>query len=414
MIPVEKALAIVLERTPRLPAEEVSLADALGRVLAEDAAADSDLPPFPRSAVDGYAVRAREARESPARLAVVGTVPAGAAPAFALREGEAAQIMTGAPLPEGADAVQMVEKTREAAPGEVEILEPVEPGANVAPRGSEVRAGEPVLKRGAWIDPAALAVLATVGKSRVLVGRRPAVAVAATGDELVDPAERPGPGQIRNSNGFSLAAQAQLAGARVTALGVARDDAEALRSVIERGFASDVLLLSGGVSMGRYDLVEDALARLGVEILVDAVALKPGKPLVFGVGPGGQLTFGLPGNPVSTLVTFELFVKPALLSMQGSERPTRPELSATLSGPLASRGPRRAYLPGWISPAGPAGALVARPIPTRGSADIVAFSKANALLVLPEELDLLPAGEAVRVVPLDNFFVKEDRWPARD
>jgi molybdopterin molybdotransferase len=317
--------------------------------------------------------------------------------------------MTGAPVPEGADAVQIVEVTRVAG-NQVEILEPIQPHQYVVARGSEVTLGEVVLKKGTHLDPAAVAVAATAGRVRLKVGRKPTVAVMATGDELVPPSEKPGPGQIRNSNGFSLAVQARLVGAQVTYLGVADDDTKSLEELIRKGLAYDVLLMSGGVSMGSLDLVEDVLAGLGVKILIERVAVKPGKPTVFGVAPKGNIVFGLPGNPVSTMVGFELFVRPAIAKMEGSEKPWRPCLQAVLTGPLSSRGPRRAFLPGWLEPSGEGKLPLAHPISTRGSGDIVAFSKANALLVLPESLDRLEAGEAVQVYPLDSFLFKEDRW----
>jgi molybdopterin molybdotransferase len=268
-----------------------------------------------------------------------------------------------------------------------------------------------VLRIGTRLDAAAVAVAATVGKTRLLVGRRPTVSVAATGDELVHPSRTPGPGQIRNSNGFSLAAQCRAVGIDARYLGVAEDSEASLRAFIQRGLETDVLLLSGGVSMGRYDLVEKVLSELGVEILIDAVALKPGKPLVFGVGEDGKLIFGLPGNPVSTMVTFELFVRTALARLEGASHPVREILQARLLAGLTNRGPRRAYLPGWLR-AGDDGDLVAEPIPTKGSADIVAFSKANALLIVPEDQDRLESGDPVSVYPLDSFLHKEDRWLA--
>jgi molybdopterin molybdotransferase len=280
----------------------------------------------------------------------------------------------------------------------------------VVPRGGEVKLGDVVLRKGTRLDPAAVAVAATAGRVRLKVGRRPRVAVIATGDELVPPSEKPGPGQIRNSNGFSLAAQVRTAGAQVDNLGVARDDTESLAELIRKGLTYDVLLLSGGVSMGSLDLVEDVLGTLGVKILFEKVAVKPGKPTVFGTAPNGSLVFGLPGNPVSTLVTFELFVRPAMAKMEGSEKPWRPYLQAVLTGPLSSQGPRRAFLPGWLEPRGKGELPAAHPITSRGSGDIVAFSKANAMLVLPEDLDRLEEGNAVEVFPLDSFLFKEDRW----
>jgi molybdopterin molybdotransferase len=259
------------------------------------------------------------------------------------------------------------------------------------------------------MDPAAVAVLATVGKTRLVAGRRPKVAIAATGDELVSPAATPGPGQIRNSNGFSLLAQCGAVGIEALYLGVAVDTPASIREHVERGLGADVLLLSGGVSAGRFDLVEQVLAEFGVRILVDAVALKPGKPLVFGVTKHGKLVFGLPGNPVSTMVTFELFVRCALARLEGALDPVRSPLRARLTAPISNRGARRAYLPGWVRPES-GGELSARPIPTRGSADIVAFAKSNALVIVPENSDRLDVGEWVRVHPLDSFLSKEDRW----
>ena len=228
MIPVEKALEIVLDHAKALPTEEVDFRDGPGRVLAEDILSDLDLPPFARSAVDGFALRAADLRTAPSQLRVVGVVPAGASPDFNVKDGEAAQVMTGAPVPSGADAVQMVERTR--TDGDlVEILETVRPGQNVAPRGDEVKEGDVVLRRGTRLDAASVAVAATVGRVKLSVGRRPRLAVIATGDELVDPGDKPGPGKIRNSNGFSLGAQARSAGADVRYLGVARDTEESLR-----------------------------------------------------------------------------------------------------------------------------------------------------------------------------------------
>ncbi len=407
LIPVERALEIVLDNARTLPTENVDFQDAPGRVLAEDVVSDLDLPPFPRSAVDGFALRSADVKSPPSQLRVVGVVPAGASPAFHVNGGEAAQVMTGAPVPEGTDAVQMVEKTR--LEGErVEILEAVRLGKNIAPRGDEVKEGDIVLWKGTRLDAASVAVAATVGKVKLPVGRRARLAVIATGDELVDPATKPGPGKIRNSNAFSLVAQARSAGAEVRNLGVAKDTEESLRRLIRDGLGGDVLLLSGGVSMGRFDLVEGVLGELGVRTLFDRVALKPGKPLVFGISPGGGLVFGLPGTPVSTMVTFELFVRPALAKMEGCGEPRRPLLSATLRDSLSSKGARRAFLPGWIEPEG--SSLAAHPIATRGSADIVAFSKANALLIVPEDEERLAAGQTVQVYPLDRFLYREDRW----
>jgi molybdopterin molybdotransferase len=410
VLAVEEALSIVLDNVRPLGTEEIDFDAGVGRLLREDVISDLDMPPFPRSAVDGFAVRAEDLAHAPARFQLVGEIPAGSFPDFRIERGQAAPIMTGAPVPDGADAVQMVERSRHDG-DHVELLEQVHSGQNVAPRGSEVAKGDVVLRAGTRLDPPAVAVSATVGKTRLVVGRRPRASVIATGDELVPPSEFPGPGQIRNSNGFSLVAQCTQAGTSTRYLGVASDTESSLEALIRHGLDDDLLLLSGGVSMGRFDLVEKVLERLGVRLLFDAIALKPGKPLVFGLSKNGTLVFGLPGNPVSTMVTFELFVRPAIARLEGASHPVRPLLRASLRAPLANRGSRRAFLPGWVRPDGD-GALLAFPIPTRGSGDIVSFSKANALLIVAEDRDTIPAGDDVRFYPLDSFLDKEDRWQA--
>jgi len=326
MVPVDEALEIVLRETRALPTEEIALDDAPGRVLAEDVRSDTDMPPFDRSAMDGYAVRAADVASVPARLTVTGEVAAGAWPDRDLGPGEAIRIMTGAPVPGGATAVQQVEKTRALEDGRrVEILASVGEGANIALRGCEVREGDLVLDRGGVLGPAAVAVLASTGHARVRVSRSPRVAVLVTGDEIVDVTESPGPGQIRNSNGPAVAAQARLGGAQVRVLGVAPDREEETVAAVRDGLSAepDVLVVSGGVSAGDYDLVEPALEQLGVELLFTKVAIKPGAPLVFGRRKG-TLVFGLPGNPVSAQVTFDVLVRAALLRMQGVHVVSRP------------------------------------------------------------------------------------------
>ena len=318
MIPVEEALEIVLREAAALPVEEVALDDALSRVLAEDVASDLDLPPFDRSAMDGYALRAADVAGAPAALEVVGEVRAGQWPDLTIGPGQAVRIMTGAPVPSGADAVQPVEKTQPLDEFRVTILTAVAQGANVAPRGCEVRAGDVLLRarsrdrprgdRGARLRRQAPACAS---------GDGPSLALLVTGDEIVEVSATPGPAQIRNSNGPAVAAQARLAGADVRLLGVAPDRQDAVAEALRAGLAADVLVVSGGVSAGDYDLVEPALLDLGATFLFTKVAIKPGAPLVFG-RRGGTLVFGLPGNPVSAQVTFDLFVRPALLKMQGA------------------------------------------------------------------------------------------------
>ena len=407
MVTVEQALEIVLRETPALPAEEVPLEEALGRVLAHDVAADRDLPGFDRAAMDGYALRAADVRHAPAALEVVGEVRAGEWPTLAVGTGQAVRIMTGAPLPQGATAVQQVEKTRPLDEFRVTLLAAVAEGQNVAPRGSEVRAGDVVLARGRVVDPAAIGVLATAGCARVGVARRPVVAVLVTGDEIVDVAAMPGPAQIRNSNGPAVAAQARLAGARVELLGVAPDRQQAIEEALRGGLAADVLIVSGGVSAGEYDLVEPALLELGATLLFTKVQVKPGAPLVFG-RRGATLVFGLPGNPVSAQVCFELFVRPALLKLQGAHVLSRPRVEAQLAGRVANRSGRKSHTPARVRFED--GRLVARPLRSAGSGDLVAHARANALVVLEAEREQAAEGETVEALLLGRFL-EDDGGP---
>jgi molybdopterin molybdotransferase len=405
MLPVEEALAIVLAHAPRLPPEEVELAQAPGRVLAEDVRADADLPPFDRSAMDGYAVRAADVAGAPVVLPVAGQIRAGQYPELPLPPGAAVQVMTGAAVPAGATAVQPVEKTRGLDGGaRVEILEPVAAGAHIARQGSEVAAGDVVLEAGGTIDPAAIAVLAAVGKARPLVGRRPTVSVLVTGDELVDVSDTPSRGRIRNSNGYAVIAQAAAAGAVVTSLGVVPDDADRMAAAVREGLASDVLVISGGVSEGVFDLVEGVLARSDVALLFTKVAIKPGAPLVFG-RRGETLVFGLPGNPVSAQVTFDVFVRAALLRMQGAQVVSRPRVEVELLEALTNRSGRRNHLPARIHSRG--GRLVAARVPTAGSADVVAHAAANGLVVLDASRVSAAAGERAEALLLGNFLDRD-------
>ena len=403
MIPVSEAIGIVQEKSALLEVERVTLADAAGRVLAEDVLADTDLPPFDRAQMDGYAVRSADLRELPARLRVVGEAAAGRGWRGVMSKGEAVRIMTGAPLPAGADGVQQVELTRESEDGAtVEIERATEPGQFYVPRGSEVRADERVLAAGEEVNAARVAVLASFGCAQVAVSRRPRVAVLATGTELVPVEERPGEDQIRDSNTYSLAAYAQLAGARVERLPFAGDDAELLRREIEEAAArADVLVLSGGVSMGRYDFTKDALRALDAEIFFERVALRPGKPTVFARLPVGRrtLVFGLPGNPVSVSVTFNLFARTALRAMQGASAPALAEETAVLARAAKGADARTSYLPAALS-TDDAGRLVAEPLKWGGSSDFVAFARATALVIVPAGVKMSEAGSVVRVVRL--------------
>jgi molybdopterin molybdotransferase len=402
VIPVEEALQIVLRETPTVPKEEIALDVAVGRVLAEDVRSDIDMPPFDRAAMDGYALRAIDVASAPVALAVAGSLAAGAWPDREVGPGEAIRIMTGAPVPVGADAVQQLERTRaQSGSHQVEILSSVAKGANVASRGCEVRTGDTVLERGRVISPAAAAVLAATGKARVPVHRRPRLALLVTGDEIVDVDARPGPGQIRNSNGPAVAAQARRAGAEVSDLGVVPDRRDATLTALGRGLSSDVLVVSGGVSAGDLDLVEPALEELGVTFRFTRVAIKPGAPLVFGCR-GRTLVFGLPGNPVSAQVTFGLFVRAALLRMQGARVVSWPRVEVELLEAVQNRSGRRAHLPARVR--FEAGRIVARAVRSMGSGDLVAHSRANGLVVLDAERTKAEAGEIAEAILLDGFM----------
>ena len=297
--------------------------------------------------------------------------------------------------------MQQVERTQPLDEFRVTIHVAVAAGANVAPRGSEARAGEIVLARGRTIDPSAIAVLASAGKARVRVARRPVLALLVTGDEIVDVAARPAPGQVRNTNGPAVAAQARLAGADVRLLGVAPDRQDAIAEALRSGLGADVLVVSGGVSAGDYDLVEPALLDLGATFLFTRVAIKPGAPLVFG-RLGGTLVFGLPGNPVSAQVTFDLFVRPALLRMQGARVLERPRVSVELLAAVKNRSGRKSHIPARVRFEG--GRLVARPVRSMGSGDLAAHAHANALVVIEADREEAAAGETAEALLLGHFL----------
>ncbi|HVS80350.1 MAG TPA: gephyrin-like molybdotransferase Glp [Pyrinomonadaceae bacterium] len=403
MITVNEAINIVLQHTPKLELEAAALADAMGRVLAEDIIADSDLPPFDRAQMDGYAVRAADVAGVPARLRIVGESAAGAGWHREMKAGEAVRIMTGAPVPAGADAVQQVELTREIDGGsQVEILEPVEAGRSIVKQAAEIKAGETVLRAGEDINAAMIATLASFGYAQVRVGRRPRVAVMATGSELVDVDKKPGRDQIRDSNNYTIAAYATLAGAIVeprSGPGLAGDDPEELKKQIKQAAeTSDVLITSGGVSMGVYDFTKAALKELGAEIFFERVALRPGKPTVF-ARLGNTLVFGLPGNPVSVAVTFNLFARAALRAMQGAKQPGLIEETAVLARAVKGSVDRESYLPAILR-TDEKGTLLAEPLKWGGSSDFVAFAHATALVNVPAGVKTIEANAPVKFVRL--------------
>jgi molybdopterin molybdotransferase len=403
MLGVEEALAIVLETAPVMPAETVPYLEAAGRVLQEEIRADRDSPPFDKAMMDGYAVIASDLARVPRDLTVTGEIPAGADPRRLGRvePGAAARIMTGAPVPPGADAVLVVEETETlpGGPDRVRAKVSVRAGENLARRGEDLRKGDLLLAPGEYVGPGEIGVLASCGATRVRVGGRPRAAILATGDELVPPEETPDGGRIRNSNGPLLLALLRRAGIEGRDLGIAPDEPAGLRALLERGLETDVLLLSGGVSMGVYDLVEQGLRNLGVEILFERVAIKPGRPFTFG-RRGGCLVFGCPGNPVSTYVIFQVFARAALRKMAGFRAPAAAPLRGILESPVKQRPGRAGYAQAravWRGDHYEVSVLR-----TSGSADFVTCARGNALAILPPDAPELPAGAAVDLVLLDD------------
>ncbi len=392
-------------------AEPVGLLESCHRVLAEEIVADRDLPPFARATRDGYAVCAVDVAQVPARLNVVGEIRAGVAPdALSLEPGQAAEIMTGAPLPAGADAVVMIEYTRRYGDA-VEIARPAVAGENVVARGAEARRGQTLLRPGTRLTPAALALAATVGRAQLAVYRRPRVAILATGDEIVDVTAAPGSAQIRNSNTYSLAAQIQTAGGEPVILPIAPDEAAPLRRLIEQGLTADLLLLSGGVSMGKYDLVEQVLQELGAEFFFTGCLIQPGRPVVFGkcgtAAPGSASAlgarrskpfFGLPGNPVSTMVCFELFARPVIEALGGAAPAKLVFLQARLTAEIQTKTGLTRFLPAALS--GEFERAEVELVRWQGSGDITATARANCYIVVPPDRGRIPAGEMVGVLPI--------------
>ncbi len=400
MLSVQEAIRVICEQTPTLPAEKIPLAEACGRVLAEDVVADSDLPPFDRALMDGYAVRAADTQNAPMRLRVVGEAAAGNGWREALQAGEAVRIMTGAPVPAGADSVQQVEATREHNDGEfVEIERATSRGQFITPRASEITRGSVVLYRGETINAAMMAALASFGYAMVSVGARPRVTVLATGSELVGVEEQPGQDKIRDSNTYSLAAYAELAGAGVHRLPFATDDPALLQRMIQQSVQdTDALVISGGVSMGVYDFTKTALGALDAEIFFERVSLRPGKPTVF-ARLGRMLVFGLPGNPVSVSVTFNLFARTALRQMQGAQRPALAEEQAVLAREVKGAVERTSYLPAQLR-TDEQGRLLAEPLRWGGSSDLAAFARTTALIIVPQGVKMLDAGTVVQTISL--------------
>jgi molybdopterin molybdotransferase len=407
MLSVEEAQERVLSVFEPLGTEQVPILQTTGRVLAEDVHADIDIPPHANSSMDGYAVRAADTAgaspESPAILRVIADLPAGYVPEQVVTSGAAIRIMTGAPLPPGADAVVKVEDTSSQTQGEgehVQIFAAVAPGNYVRSAGEDVREGSLVLRSGTRLRPQEVGMLAALGRQEASVGRKPRVAILATGDELVAIDQPLAPGKIRNTNSYSNAAQVVQHGGEPILLGIARDTVGELTAKIEAGLEQDVdlFLTSGGVSVGDFDLVKEVLAAEG-EMDFWRVRMKPGKPLAFGQ-IGGVPVLGLPGNPVSVMVSFEMFVRPALLTMQGMTEWQRPLVEATLMDEIKQKDERRHFVRVQLKWEG--GEYHAYLTGAQGSGILSSMLKANGLAIIPEDWDHAPAGVTVRAMMLDH------------
>ncbi len=413
MLTVEEARERVLEQAKPLPALRVPLAESLGLVLAEDIASDIDSPPYDKSMMDGYAIRAADLINGVGDLTVLEEIVAGAVPTRQVVPGACSRIMTGAPIPPGADAVVMQEKTQFSAGGDPEAIGRVRIddsrcriGQSILPRAASLRRGDVVLKSGRPIGPPQVGLLAEVGRSSVLAIPRVTAAVLSTGNELVPLDQTPSAGQIRNSNGPMLLAAVQQAGAAAGDMGIARDETAILRELLEQGLTRDLLLVSGGVSTGVLDLVPGLLSELGVEQVFHKIRMKPGKPLWFGVRRGAghkqTLVFGLPGNPVSTYVCFELFVKPAIGRLSGRDVPPMPRtIIAHLARDFTHSGDRPTYHPAVLSVGESGGAATVTLLSWAGSGDLRGLADANALVAFAAGDRQYKVGENVGVLPLE-------------
>jgi molybdopterin molybdotransferase len=406
----EQARAIIEDHASRLRGggrELLALLDCVGRVLAEPITADRDFPPFPRATRDGFALRAPDLARLPAELTIIGEVRAGgSSPASALEPGQAVAIMTGAPVPPGADAVVMVEHTSRSG-NRVQIAKAVTAGENIVAAGAEGKRGQKLLSPGLRIGYAEIAVAAAVGRARLLVYAKPRVAVLSTGDEVVDIDVPPAPNQIRNSNSYSLAAQIKSAGADPVLLPIAPDEPERLRELLLEGLDSDLLLITGGVSMGKYDLVEQVLAELKAEFFVTGAQIQPGKPVVFGRIPHGvgareeqtgqhKYFFGLPGNPISTMVTFELFARPMLEVLAGITPQKLIFTRAKLKSEIRTKTGLKRFLPAVLS--GEFENCEVELVRWQGSGDLASMARANCFIVIPPDRERIESGEWVPVL----------------
>ena len=403
LTPLSEAQKVVLEATPVLGLEKIPILDALGRVLGEDIVAERDNPPWDNSAMDGFAVRWEDIRQEhaiqkPVTLSIIEDVPAGKMPSKTVESGQAIRIMTGAPIPKGADTVLKVEDTEHTLES-VRVFKPEPKGSNIRPQGEDVRKGECIIAKGTQIRPGEAGMLAILAKSFVFVYQRPRVAILSTGDELADLDERFSEEKIINSNSYGIAAAVQDAGGIPFLLGIARDNPAALKEKISHGLTSDILVLSGGVSMGDYDFTKAVFRDLGAEVNFWKLAIRPGQPLAFGKIQG-KLAFGLPGNPVSSMVTFEQLVRPAMLKMSGHRSYGRPLVQAVFQEKFSKRTDRRHYLRGVLTRE--EGVFKVRTTGDQGSGILTSMVKANCLIDVPVEVERLNPGDLVTVQLLSS------------
>ena len=395
---LHEAQRIVLESTPTLGLEKISILDALGRVLGEDIVAERDNPPWDNSAMDGFAVRWGDIKQEHAiqktvTLTVIEDVAAGRMPSKSIGAGQAIRIMTGAPLPKGADTVLKVEDT-EHTPDSVRVFKPEQQGANIRPQGEDVKKGECIIGKGTQIRPGEAGMLAILAKSFIFAYQRPRVAILSTGDELADLDERFSEEKIINSNSYGIAAAVQEAGGVPLLLGIARDTPAALKEKIVQGLTADILVLSGGVSMGDYDFTKVVFRELGADMSFWKLAIRPGQPLAFGKILG-KLAFGLPGNPVSSMVTFEQLVRPAILKMSGHRNYGRPIVQAIFQEKFSKRPDRRHFLRGVLTQE--EGVFKVRTTGAQGSGILTSMVKANCLIDIPVEVERVNQGDLVSV-----------------
>ncbi|MGZ3568683.1 MAG: molybdopterin molybdotransferase MoeA [Thermodesulfobacteriota bacterium] len=402
MMTVDKALDKILSHIHPLGFEKVSLLDALGRVIGEDVYARRDIPPLDNSAMDGYALRSVDVREAspdrPLQLEVIEDLPAGYISAKKLEKGKAIRIMTGAPVPKGADTVIPVEETKKEN-GSVLIFRAATSGENIRKSGEDVKKGDRVISEGDKVRPAEVGMLASVGRSFVSVYQRPLVAILCTGDELVDVDGDLDEVKIVSSNSYTLGAQVKDSGAIPLQLGIARDRKEEIEEKLRQGIRADVLISSAGVSVGDYDFVKDVMKRLGMEMVFWKVAMRPGAPLAFGI-IGEKPVFGLPGNPVSSMISFEQFVRPSLLKMMGHRKLFRPAVEAVLKEDIKKMAGKRYFIRGSVS--FEKNQYFVTSTGEQGSGILRSMVRANGLIVIPEEQEIVRAGERVKVQLLDR------------